>query len=137
MVRQQAHNLPTRVQIPAPLPLKKMKLTLYAIKSKDEKYFRAKGYGGYGKSWVDDINKARLYTTISPAKAQVTFWANNYPEYGIPTIVVIEGKIVSELKQDKRVEKNKETEKRRMENRRKLQAKRLLKKVQLEYDRLL
>ena len=45
-------------------------LTMYAIQSQDGKWFRAKGYGGAGNSWVDDIKNARIYGKPGPARAQ-------------------------------------------------------------------
>ena len=62
-------------------------LTVYVVKSKDGKYFRSKGYSGYGESWVDDIKKAKVYLKIGPARSQVTFWSGAYPEYGVPDII--------------------------------------------------
>ena len=62
-------------------------LTFYIVKSKDGKYFRSKGYSGYGQSWVEDVKSAKVYQKIGPARAQVTFWAMEYPLYGIPDIV--------------------------------------------------
>ena len=75
------------------------KLELFVVKSKDGKYFRAKGYSSYGKSWVDDIQDAKIYAKIGPARSQVTYWAGHYPEYGIPDIIVLtmaEERIISE-----------------------------------------
>lgn len=34
------------------------------------KYFRAKGKDGYGKSWVDKIEDARIYTKLPQAKGR-------------------------------------------------------------------
>jgi len=62
-------------------------LTFYIVKSKDGKYFRAKGYSGYGQSWVDDIQSAKVYQKIGPARTQVTFWASEYPKFGTPDII--------------------------------------------------
>lgn len=62
-------------------------LKFYVIKSKDGKYFRAKGYGGYGESWVDDIKKARVYQKPGGARGVVTWFANNWPTFGIPDLV--------------------------------------------------
>lgn len=62
-------------------------LKLYVIKSKDGKYFRAKGYGGYGDSWVDNIKKARVYQKPNGARGVVTWFANNWPAYGIPDLI--------------------------------------------------
>jgi hypothetical protein len=64
-------------------------LNLYVIRNKEGKYFRSKGYNGHGENWVDDINKARFYTKSGPAKAIVTFYFNNYPQYGCPDLIII------------------------------------------------
>jgi hypothetical protein len=64
-----------------------LELNFYAVRSKDGKWLRAKGYGGSGKSWVDEMSKAKIYANPGPAKAQITFWAKNYPEYGVPELV--------------------------------------------------
>lgn len=64
-------------------------LSFYAVKSTDGKWFRSKGYMGSGNSWVDDIRKAKIYANPGPAKAQITFWATNYPKYGVPELVKI------------------------------------------------
>ena len=66
-----------------------VELNFYAVRSKDGKWLRSKGYGGGGESWVTDITKAKIYGKIGPARAQVTFWAKNYPDFGIPDIVHI------------------------------------------------
>jgi hypothetical protein len=78
---------------------------LYAVQSQDGKWFRSKGYGGHGSSWVSDINKAKLYSKLQQAKGRVTWWYNNYPEFGVPQIVVFEAKqteiIIDEERQKK------------------------------------
>jgi len=89
-------------------------LKFYIIKSKDGKYFRAKGYGGYGESWVGDIQSARVYQRIGPARTQVTFWAAEYPDYGVPDIIeltVSESKVLDEGNRvQKAIKKKKRTE---------------------------
>ena len=57
-------------------------LTLYVVRNAAGQFFR-----GYGESWVDDINRAKIYPRIGSAKSVVTFWADNYPKFGIPDIV--------------------------------------------------
>jgi len=74
-------------------------LTFYIVKSKDGKYFRSKGFSGYGESWVTDIQSAKVYQKIGPARTQVTFWASEYPKFGIPDIIeltVTETKVLDE-----------------------------------------
>jgi hypothetical protein len=66
-----------------------MNLKLYVVQNKIGNYFRAKGYGGYGETWVSDIQKARIYNRIGPARATITWFANTYPNYGIPNLCEI------------------------------------------------
>lgn len=98
-----------------------MELTLYAVRNREGKWFRSKGYGGYGPSWVDDVNKAKLYSKLGQARARVTFWYNTYPEYGIPDIVVFKAEIAKVIneknRQEEKLEK-KQTSKKRAEVRR-------------------
>jgi len=82
-------------------------LELYVVRNKEGKYLRSKGYGGYGKKWVDGIKTARIYTTIKPARAQVTFWSNTFPEYGVPDIVVLTMSETKVLNEEERVKNNK------------------------------
>jgi len=67
--------------------MNKVNLKLYAVRNQEGKWFRAKGYGGYGSSWVDDIESAKIYAKPSGARGRVTWWATNYPKYGIPELV--------------------------------------------------
>lgn len=64
-------------------------LELYVVKSRDGKYFRAKGFSGSGESWVDSITKAKIYPKLGPARTQVTWWADRFPDYGVPSIIVL------------------------------------------------
>jgi hypothetical protein len=83
-------------------------MVMYAVRSKDGKWLRRKGYGGCGASWVDDLKKARIYPKPGPARAQVTFWSTKYPSYGTPELVelnVTSWRLVSE---DARIQKLKE-----------------------------
>ena len=78
-------------------------LTFYVIRNKEGKYFRPKGYSGYGDNWVDNINKAKVYTKLGNANRQVTFWAGNYPEFGIPDVIPLHTTMGEPLNQDDRV----------------------------------
>jgi hypothetical protein len=80
-------------------------LELYVVRNKEGKYFRSKGYGGYGSNWVDELKKARIYAKIGPARSQVSFWGTNYPQYGIPEIVVLTVAATKVLQEDDRVKK--------------------------------
>jgi hypothetical protein len=80
-------------------------LFFYAVRSRDGKWLRKKGYMGGGNSWVDNITNAKIYGKPGPAKAQITFWANNYPEHGIPDLVLITSGVCNYLDQSDRVKK--------------------------------
>jgi hypothetical protein len=80
-------------------------LTLYAVQNRDGQWFRAKGRGGYGETWVDDIKAARTYTRIGPAKAAVTFFHKRWPEYGAPYIVKLHVTRVERVDQTERAGK--------------------------------
>ena len=69
------------------MPMAPPKLELYAVRNKEGKWFRRKGYGGYGDTWADDFEKARIYNKIGPARGVVTWFAKRYPEYGVPNLV--------------------------------------------------
>lgn len=69
--------------------MENIELIVYVVRSKDGKWFRAKGMYSSKASWVDDIVDARIYQKIGPARATVTFWANSYPQFGIPEIVIL------------------------------------------------
>jgi hypothetical protein len=62
-------------------------ITLYAVRDREGKWFRSKGYGGYGETWVADVGKAKLYTKIGQARGRVSFFASKWPEHGVPDIV--------------------------------------------------
>ena len=89
------------------LKTEEVQLNFYAVRSKDGKWLRKKGYGGSGESWVEDISIARIWGKPGPAKAQITWWATNYPKYGVPDLVRITTGKCEFLDQTERVEKSK------------------------------
>ena len=80
-------------------------MVLYAVRNRDGHYFRAKGYGGYGDTWVPDLKKARIYPRPGPARAQVTFFANHHPKYGIPELVELRVTEVVAIQETERIRK--------------------------------
>jgi hypothetical protein len=62
-------------------------LELFAVQNSEGKWFHRKGYGGYGETWCDEQHKARIYTKLSQARAQVTYFTKNFPEYPAPNVV--------------------------------------------------
>lgn len=80
-------------------------LTFYVIRNKEGKYYRSKGYSGYGQNWVTELNKAKVWTKIGSANATVTWWYSSYPEYGIPDVIPLHTVMGEPLNQDDRVEK--------------------------------
>lgn len=109
-----------------------IQLKLYVVRNKEGKFFRSKGYGGYGKTWVDDIQQAKVYTKIGQARSRVTWFANTYPEYGIADIVeldVTSGTILNEVD---RVNKAKAKKQREEINRKIRSAERKVQKAKSE-----
>ena len=86
-------------------------LELYAVRNKEGKWFRAKGYGGYGETWVDDINQAKFYAKIGQARSRVTFFANEYPTFGIPDLVKLTVTKMEVMNEGTRVKKAIQTKK--------------------------
>lgn len=80
-------------------------LTLYAVRNREGRWFRSKGYGGYGETWTTEIGKAKLYTKIGQARGRVTFFASKWPEYGTPDIVEFVATERSVLPEAERVQK--------------------------------
>jgi hypothetical protein len=81
-------------------------LEFYVVRSKDGKFLRSKGYSGSGNSWVTELSKAKVYTKKGPASAQITFWATNYPQYGIPDLIPLTATLGEPIDQTERVQKS-------------------------------
>lgn len=86
----------------------KNELKFYVVQNQEGQYFRRKGYGGYGPSWVDDLKKARTYVNIGGARGVVTFYATHFPKYGVPNILVFTTVATEVLDEAKRIETVKE-----------------------------
>jgi len=78
-------------------------LKFYAVRSQDGKWFRRKGLGGSGDSWVDELTKARIYNKPGPARAQISWWFSNYPSYGCPDLVVFTASISETINEEERL----------------------------------
>lgn len=83
------------------------KLRLYAVRNKEGKWFRRKGYGGYGETWVEDFKQARIYTRIGHARAISSFFFSRWPEYGTPDLVELVIGETNVIDETPRVEKEK------------------------------
>jgi len=77
-------------------------IKLYAVRNSEGKW---KGYGGYGETWTDRFSAARIYNKIEHARAQVTYFAKNYPQYGIPELVELTITRIEVLDETERVAK--------------------------------
>ena len=81
-------------------------LLIYVVRSKDGKYLKSRGYNGSGEHWVTDINKAKIYTKKQTATSQITWWANNYPKYGIPDLIPLTAVAGEPVDQEERVKES-------------------------------
>lgn len=118
-------------------------LKLYAVRNQEGKFFRSKGCGGYGDSWVDSINKGKIYPRIGPAKSVATYWSRSCPKFGVPEVVELHVMNMVVIDQTKRIAKANRAEEKRLakweaeENERKLQqAKKDYEKARKELERL-
>lgn len=73
-------------------------LEFFVVRSSSGQFFRSKGQNYSRSSWVDDIKDAKVYTKIGPAKAQATWWTRNFPDFGVPDVVVLEARIAGTAK---------------------------------------
>lgn len=73
-------------------------LEFFVVRSSSGQFFRSKGQNYSRSSWVDDIKDAKVYTKIGPAKAQATWWTHNFPDFGVPDVVVLEARIAGTAK---------------------------------------
>ena len=80
-------------------------MELYAVQNSDGQFFRSKGYGGYGKSWVEKLESAKIYTKKGQALSRITWWSNNFPKYGIPKLIILSAEIKEVVDQTDRVTK--------------------------------
>lgn len=83
-----------------------IELNLYAVRSKDGKWLRSKGYGGGGPNWIDSFDRAKIWTKAAPAKSQITTWARLYPQFGVPDLVLIKSGLVQYLDQTERTKES-------------------------------
>ncbi len=83
-------------------------LILYAVRNSKGQYFRAKGYGGGGATWVDDINKAKIYGKTGGARGTITWFANAFPDYPIPDLIKLTVTGIEVIDETARVEKAKQ-----------------------------
>lgn len=95
------------------MDIEEFNLELY-VRNKSGQFFRAKGYGGYGASWVDGINKARIYNKISPAKGVVTWFATHQGRFGVPDILKLNVTSFDILDQAARVQLVKEDKQKKL-----------------------
>lgn len=109
-------------------------IEFFAVRSKDGKYFRSVGYSGRS-NWVDDIKKAKIYPKIGGARRRVTWFAKNYPEYGVPDIIKITANQAVILNEAERVDKAIKSKEEKELKRQKEQAKIKLKAAEREFEK--
>ncbi len=97
-------------------------LILYAVRNSKGQYFKAKGYNGSGASWVDDINKARIYGRTGGARGTITWFATNHPSYPTPDLIKLTVTGIEVMDEKARVAKAKQKKATEQANRIKRQA---------------
>jgi hypothetical protein len=117
-------------------------VAFYVVQNSEGKYFRRKGYGGSGNSWVEEIEKARVWVTLAGARTVVGFFASRYPEYPVPQIiklVVTQSIVIDETERIKTLQLKKKQKQEKAEileaKRRFEQAEKDLKAAQTRYEK--
>jgi hypothetical protein len=83
----------------------KIHLELFVVRNSSGQYFHNVGYGGYGKTWVDSLQKAKIYTKIGQARSRVTWFTKKYSNYPMPVIIKIIANEAIVLDESERVKK--------------------------------
>lgn len=109
-------------------------LEFFLVRSQDGKWFRSKGYGGYGDNWVSEIKKARVYNRIGPARACVSYYATHYPSYKTPQIIKCTIGNYDIIDEAERIQKVKDRKKKAEETRELRRKEYALKQAQKEYE---
>lgn len=110
-------------------------LELYVVMNSSGQFFRAKGYGGYGDTWVDNIAKAKTYGKIGPARSRVTWFSNTYPQYPPPAIIKLKVGSFEIMQETERVKKAIKSKEEKEAKRKANQAKRDLEYAKEKFDR--
>jgi hypothetical protein len=112
-----------------------LQLLVYIVRNQEGKYCRTKGYGGYGSTWVDDILKAKVYTKLSGARTRVGYFANAWPQYGVPSIIKLTVTEVEVLDESDRVSKAREDKRKKEATREATIQRAKLRHAQESYER--
>lgn len=110
-------------------------LIVYVVRNSSGQFFRAKGYGGGGDTWVNDINKAKIYGKIGGARGTITWFANNYPNYPTPELIKLTVTGMEVIDETERVRKAKEKKAKAEAERQKANAERALKDAEENFKR--
>ena len=112
-----------------------IELSVYAVRNSKGQFFRAKGYSGGGDTWVNDINKAKIYPKTGGARGTITWFANNFPEYPTPELIKLTVTKIEVMDETKRVAKVIENKKKEELRQKQARAERELKDAQSRYDK--
>ncbi len=85
------------------------KLVLYAVRNENGEFLRSKGFngghGGGGKTWVSTLEEAKIYGKPGLAKARITWFQNNFPQFKTLELVKLHVERVEVIDQTERVKK--------------------------------
>lgn len=99
---------------------KKQSVELYAVRDKNGLWLSSAGFRYHKDNvelvWRPELKEAETWRTLSMARARVTFFADNFPERGIPEVVVLkltEARPLADKKRAVKVLKRREAERAR------------------------
>ena len=56
-------------------------MEFFVLQNEKGQFFRRKGYGGSGDTWVDSLDTARVWAKIGGARSVSSYFYNAYPKY--------------------------------------------------------
>lgn len=110
-------------------------IAFFVVQNSEGKFFRRKGYGGHGDTWVDGLATARVWTKISGARSIVTFFANHYLNYPPPKIVKLTVAATEIIDETERIAAARAKKQKKLERREIWLAEQNLKKAKEEFNR--
>lgn len=110
-------------------------LKFYAVRNREGQWFHRKGYSHYGETWAEDVEQARIYNKIGPARAQVTFFAKSWPSFGVPEIVVFKVSESYVINEEERFRKQQEKEEKKAGTLRIKTAREKMLEAEQEYEK--
>lgn len=108
--------------------------TFYAVRAKDGLWWRSSSRNN-ASCWVKHVTKAKIYSSVSPARGKITSYANVNPTLPLPDIVELVVTQMNVVDQKDRVMKTKQKKQEEKTKQDALNKKHDLQEAQRDFDR--